>query len=109
MKLKSLREILKTCAEDTRLRILNLLQQKELTVKAICQALNISQSVVSKHLSRLRLVKLVADKREGNLVYYRLTSKAGSFQYEVTRFIHEHCAKVSSLQDDKKALAKVKR
>lgn len=70
--LKKIRQILKALADDTRLRILNLLFEKELTVKAICKILNISQSAASKHLTRLRLLKMVIDRREGNFVYYRL-------------------------------------
>ncbi|MFH1062858.1 MAG: metalloregulator ArsR/SmtB family transcription factor [Candidatus Omnitrophota bacterium] len=104
---KSIRSVLKACAEDTRLRILNLLDTKEVTVKVICQTLAISQSVASKHLSRLRLIKLVVDRRCGNLVYYRLTKNVDSFQYKVTLFLHEQCQQISSLQDDKKMLSKV--
>ncbi|MBU1086110.1 MAG: metalloregulator ArsR/SmtB family transcription factor [Candidatus Omnitrophica bacterium] len=107
MNVKDIRLILKSCAEDTRLRILNLLDDEEVTVKVICETLKISQSVVSKHLSRLRLLKMVVDRRSGNLVYYRLTRKTESFQYKITLFLHEQCQQISSLQDDKKILLKV--
>ena len=52
MNLKTLRQILKACADDTRLRILNILKEKELTVKEICATLKISQPMISKHLTR---------------------------------------------------------
>ena len=70
MTLKKLRQILKSLGDDTRLRIVNLLSEEELTVTEICSALKINQPAVSKHLVRLRLLKIVNDRREGNCIYY---------------------------------------
>jgi ArsR family transcriptional regulator len=109
MRVKNIREILKTCAEDTRLRIINLLENQELTVKVICQTLKISQSVVSKHLARLRHAKIVSDKRKGNMVYYRLSSNQDTFQYDVVKFLQRQCADIASLKEDKKSLAKAQK
>ncbi|MBL7198280.1 MAG: metalloregulator ArsR/SmtB family transcription factor [Candidatus Omnitrophica bacterium] len=72
MRLKKARQILKSLADDTRLRIINLLNRKELTVTDICKVLNKSQSNVSKHLARLRLTGIVGDKRKGLNVHYYL-------------------------------------
>lgn len=70
MNLRNLRQILKTLSDDTRLRILNLLSHRALTVKDICFILGINQPNASKHLVRLRLQRLVNDKRNGNFIYY---------------------------------------
>lgn len=72
MTLKTLRQILKALSDDTRLRIINLLSKKELTVTDICKTLKASQSSVSKHLVRLRLLKMVKDRRDGVYVIYSL-------------------------------------
>ena len=72
MTLKRLRQILKALAEDTRLRIVNILQYKELTVKDISTILRVKQPTISKHLGRLRLLRIVYDRREENYVYYGL-------------------------------------
>ena len=72
MNLKKLRQILKALADDTRLRIVSLLYRQELTVKRICNTLKVSQSTISKHLVRLRLLKIVIDRRQGNFIYYKL-------------------------------------
>ena len=79
MTLKTLRQIMKALADDTRLRILNLLIHKELTVKEMCTTLGISQPRVSKHLARMRLLKIVNDVREKNFITYSLhpTSEQG--------------------------------
>ncbi|MBN1794850.1 MAG: winged helix-turn-helix transcriptional regulator [Candidatus Omnitrophica bacterium] len=81
MTLKRLRQILKALAEDTRLRILNLLYARELTVGDMCKILRVSQPTLSKHLARLRLLRIVIDRRKGNLVYYSL-NRATQSDYE---------------------------
>ena len=81
MTLKRLRQVFKALGEDTRLRILNLLYVKELTVSAMCKVLSVSQPTLSKHLARLRLLKIVIDRREGNMVYYSL-NKGPKSEYE---------------------------
>ena len=72
MRIKKARQILKSFADDTRLRIINLLNKQELNVTELCEVLGKNQSNLSKHLSRLRLTGIVGDKREGLNVYYCL-------------------------------------
>jgi ArsR family transcriptional regulator len=72
MLLKETRQVLKSFADDTRLRIVSLLARQELGVGALCDILDINQSNLSKHLGRLRLTGVVRDRREGMNVYYSL-------------------------------------
>lgn len=109
MSIKNIRLVLKACAEDTRLRILNLLSDNELSVKEICRVLEVSQSVVSKHLARLRMLKLVTDRRQGNLVYYRLTNDKKFFPYKVIAFLDRQFQEVKSLEGDRQNLKKLRR
>ncbi len=71
--LKDLKKILRIFAETYRMRILSLLARESLTVAEMCQILGSSQSNISKHLTKLRLVNLVRDKREGQFVVYSLS------------------------------------
>lgn len=59
-------------ADATRLRLLALLQGEELTVAELAEATRLAQPRVSTHLARLREAGLVADRRDGVSVYYRL-------------------------------------
>jgi len=70
--IKKVRQILKSFADDTRLRIINFLSQQEMSVSELGLILNVSQSSLSKHLGRLRLTGIVNDRREGMSVYYSL-------------------------------------
>ena len=63
----------KFLAEETRLKTLLMLSQKEeLCVCDFTDALNISQPKISRHLADLRKCELVQDTRRGKWVYYRL-------------------------------------
>lgn len=57
-------------SDETRLRIMVLLEQSELCVCQICGVLNLSQPKVSKHLARLRDLGFVTDERKERFVYY---------------------------------------
>lgn len=60
--------------DATRLRLLALLDREELTVAELAQITRLAQPRVSTHLARLREAGLVADRREGVSVYYRINS-----------------------------------
>jgi ArsR family transcriptional regulator, lead/cadmium/zinc/bismuth-responsive transcriptional repressor len=70
--LVELGELYKVFSDTTRLRILGALAGGELCVCDIGVVLGASQSAVSHQLSVLRAARLVAHRREGKTVYYRL-------------------------------------
>ena len=61
---------LRLLADGTRLRLLLLLEQAELTVAEIQEILNMGQSRISTHLAQLRSAGLVRDRRAGKHIYY---------------------------------------
>jgi Predicted transcriptional regulators len=65
-------ELYKVFADPTRLRIIGALSAGELCVCDIGAVLGMSQSAVSHQLATLRASRLVAYRREGKTVYYRL-------------------------------------
>lgn len=65
-------EYFKGLADQTRLRMLNLLFQGELCGCDIQHVLDVSQSNVSRHLNYLKRAGLVLDRRDGYRVFYRL-------------------------------------
>ncbi|MDQ8183205.1 metalloregulator ArsR/SmtB family transcription factor [Pelagicoccus sp. SDUM812005] len=66
-------DTLKTLADPTRLRILNLLSRDELSVAELQEALGMAQSRISSQLAVLRQSELVADRREGKKSFYSLS------------------------------------
>lgn len=63
---------LKSLSDETRLRIINLLYEKELCVCDLVEALQVSQPKVSRHLSSLRNAGLVLDRKQAQWVYYSI-------------------------------------
>ena len=68
---------LKAVAEPTRLRLLALLSEGELTVSEICEVLGQSQPRVSRHLRVLTEAGLLDRFREEHWVYYRVPARGG--------------------------------
>jgi len=59
-------------ADTTRLRLLLLLEQEELSVAELAGITQLAQPRVSTHLAKLKESGLVIDRREGVFVYYRI-------------------------------------
>jgi DNA-binding transcriptional ArsR family regulator len=66
-------DVLKSMAHPTRLMICCLLIENELSVGQINETFNnVSQSVVSQHLNKLKKTNLVRTRRESQTIYYSL-------------------------------------
>jgi ArsR family transcriptional regulator len=61
---------LRLLADPTRLRLLLLLEQEELSVAELQQILGMGQSRISSHLAQLKRAGVVEDRRAGKNVYY---------------------------------------
>jgi DNA-binding transcriptional ArsR family regulator len=67
---------LKALADPMRLAILHALVDGERNVSDLLGELGGSQANLSKHLARMRLAGLLAGRREGTSVYYRVVDPA---------------------------------
>ncbi|WP_082817212.1 ArsR/SmtB family transcription factor [Janibacter terrae] len=65
-------EVFRLLADETRLRVLCLLLDAELTVGELAERLDRPAPGVSQHLARLRRGRLVATRREGHHVHYSI-------------------------------------
>ena len=66
-------EFLKLIANENRLLILcHLVGHGETSVNALAGAVGLSQSALSQHLAKLREDGLVATRREGQTIHYRI-------------------------------------
>ena len=73
----SIVKTLRVVADPNRLRILLLLKGEELSVAELQEILGMGQSTISTHLSQLKQVGLVEDRRTGKNSLYRLAIPAG--------------------------------
>ena len=67
--------LLKALANENRLMILcKLLEQGEVSVMALTEAVGLSQSALSQHLARMREEKIVDFRRDGQTIFYRVAN-----------------------------------
>jgi ArsR family transcriptional regulator len=69
----SLDVLFRALADTTRLRLLNLIADREICVCYFVEILKMSQPKISRHLAYLRKAGIVAARREGKWMHYRLT------------------------------------
>jgi ArsR family transcriptional regulator len=62
----------KALADETRLRILKLLEVREMCVCEVMVALDLTQPTASHHLGLLENAGLTKDRKEGKWVFYRI-------------------------------------
>jgi len=65
-------QLFKAMGDGTRLRIMRSLEQGEMCVCDLAMYLGVTESAVSHQLRLLRQLRLVANRREGPVLYYRL-------------------------------------
>lgn len=70
--MNELLNIFKALSDETRVRIIKLLEQGELCVCEIVAAFGVTQPRVSFHLAALKNAGLVKDRKEGKWMYYRI-------------------------------------
>lgn len=67
--------LLKTMSHPIRMRILCLLQDKEMTVGDLRTEVKTSNANVSQHLTILRNKQIIASRKEANYIYNRIADK----------------------------------
>ncbi len=67
-------EMCKVFSNPTRLEILNLLKDKEMSVSELIKKTNLSQANISQHLSIMKSKGIVISNRKGKNIYYKLTN-----------------------------------
>lgn len=65
-------KLLKAMANEKRLRVLNYINEKELSVSEIEKIVSLSQSALSQHLAILRAEHIVKTRRKAQTIYYAL-------------------------------------
>ncbi len=76
MDLSGASHLFRTLSDGTRIRLLALLETEELTVAELAAVTQLAQPRVSTHLSRLKELDLVRDRRAGVSAYYRFNLDA---------------------------------
>src|SRR5512141_1007077 len=98
--------LFKALADVTRLRILGLLLSGEVCVCDIHESLKIPQPKASRHLAYLRRSGLVATRREGLWIHYRLGTLADPVLAAIVDAVRHALAHSDTVQRDGERLQK---
>ncbi|RME68367.1 MAG: methyltransferase domain-containing protein [Verrucomicrobia bacterium] len=97
-------EVFKILADPTRLRIVALLAEEELSVAEMQEILDMGQSRISSQLALLRKAGLVTDRREGKKAYYSLNPRLGEQDRRVIEAAREAAANQPEILEDRENL-----
>ncbi len=79
-------QLLKALSNRSRLLVLCILSEGELSVGELHERVPLSQSALSQHLATLRREKLVTTRRESQMIYYSLRNDKAA---RVIALLHE--------------------
>ncbi len=98
----------KAVSDETRVRILKLLEERELCVCQLMDILVMGQSTVSKHLGILKTAGLVECRRDGTWTFYRLSdSTINNYNLDFIKLLSSCLKDDTIIQSDKKKLDEV--
>ncbi|AJA46587.1 ArsR family transcriptional regulator [Clostridium pasteurianum DSM 525 = ATCC 6013] len=101
-------QVMKALSDETRLRILNILKSGELCVCELEEILNITQSNVSRHLTKLTNAKILDYYKVTKYVYYRINENIIAEYPFIKEIIEKETIKLQQCQIDYERLKKYK-
>ncbi len=94
-------------ADNTRLRLLNLMRDTEVCVCFFVEVIGTNQPKISRHLAYLRKAGIVAARRDGIWAHYRIVTPKNENAARVLREVQEWLNTDKEMQKDRKQLVKV--
>jgi ArsR family transcriptional regulator len=105
--IEDLTAVYKLLGDETRLRVLALLRDRELAVGEIQKILGLGQSTLSSQLAQLKDHGLAASRKEGQKVYYRIPGEKDSPRLALLRGALEQVATARWHARDHRHLQKI--
>ena len=93
-------QLFRTLADPTRLRLLNLVADREICVCYFVEILKISQPKVSRHLAYLRKAGIVAARRDGKWMHYKLVVPKDEIAGNILRETLKHLREKPEMKSD---------
>ena len=106
--LVSTNTLFRAFADQTRLRLLNLLLERELCVCELCAVLDENQPKISRHLAYLRRAGLVTVRQEGKWKYYAIPKRSAGLQRTLLNCVRGCLREIDLLQEDLSRLREVR-
>lgn len=102
----SLEKFFRALADPTRLRLLNLMSEQEVCVCYFTEVLGAPQPKISRHLAYLRQAGIVAARREGKWMHYRLIAPADAHAAAILKSVMAALRSDQRMQRDSERLTR---
>jgi ArsR family transcriptional regulator len=99
--------LFKALADKTRLRLINLMGDDEVCVCFFVEVLKTNQPKISRHLAYLRRAGVVAARREGKWMHYRIVTPPAVHAAHVFNEVRAWLAEERDMQQDRARLVKM--
>lgn len=101
-------DMLKALADENRVRLLFALKDGELCVCQLVALLDLAPSTVSKHLTILRAARLVASRKDGRWMHYRLSKEfRAPSTGKILALLFKDTAQTRRMVEDRKKLRRI--
>lgn len=98
--------LFKALGDETRLRMMHLLQEHELSVAELVRILNVHQSNISRHLGHLKEAGLVQDRKDGTLTWFRWSPELKT-EKGVAEILSQSFAKIPESPEDLRQASRI--
>lgn len=99
--------LFKALADQTRLRLINLIADDEICVCFFVEVLKTNQPKISRHLAYLKRAGVVAARREGKWIHYRLVEPADPHAARIFREVRLWLDNNPAMVSDRSRLRKI--
>jgi len=103
----SMELLFKALADPTRLRLINLIGDDEVCVCFFVEVLKTNQPKISRHLAYLRRAGVVAARREGKWMHYRVVDPPDAQAARIFREVRSWLTNDPVMQRDRARLEKI--
>jgi ArsR family transcriptional regulator, arsenate/arsenite/antimonite-responsive transcriptional repressor len=103
----SVEELFKALADRTRLRLINLMGDDEVCVCFFVEVLKLNQPKISRHLAYLRGAGVVAARREGKWMHYRIVEPPDPRAANIFREVRASLANDAAMKRDRARLTQL--
>lgn len=99
--------LFKALADRTRLRLINLMGDDEVCVCFFVEVLKTNQPKISRHLAYLKRAGVVAARRDGKWIHYRIVEPPDPHAARIFQEVRDWLASETSMKSDRARLARI--
>jgi len=99
--------LFKALADQTRLRLINLMGDDEVCVCFFVEVLKTNQPKISRHLAYLKRAGVVSARREGKWMHYRIVEPSDTHAAKIFREVRAWLENAPAMQTDRARLRKI--